>query len=407
MDASRRRVQKRRQSVPALNFPPELPICAKRQTIVDAIRNHQVVIITGETGSGKTTQIPKMCLEAGLGLRGIIGLTQPRRIAAVSIAARIASELGQDCGEAVAYKIRFEEKTSAEPLIRVMTDGILLAETPGDRNLLAYDAIIVDEAHERSLNIDFILGYLRSLLPRRKDLKVIITSATIDTAKFAQAFDGAPVVEVSGRMYPVEVRYRPLDPAKEEKGETTYVDEAVACVEDLQRQGRFEDVLIFLPTEQDIREACERLAKRCSGLVLPLFARLSSGQQKLVFQPSSHQKIIVATNIAETSLTIPGIKYVIDSGLARMLEYNPRSQTTGLPVKPVSQSSAEQRKGRCGRVQNGICIRLYSAEDFADRPLYTAPEILRSNLAGVVREIPVQPGSGIGAGQRVAVLERD
>ncbi len=384
MDASRRRVQKRRQSVPALNFPPELPICAKRQTIVDAIRNHQVVIITGETGSGKTTQIPKMCLEAGLGLRGVIGLTQPRRIAAVSIAARIASELGQDCGEAVAYKIRFEEKTSAEPLIRVMTDGILLAETPGDRNLLAYDAIIVDEAHERSLNIDFILGYLRSLLPRRKDLKVIITSATIDTAKFAQAFDGAPVVEVSGRMYPVEVRYRPLDPAKEEKGETTYVDEAVACVEDLQRQGRFEDVLIFLPTEQDIREACERLAKRCSGLVLPLFARLSSGQQKLVFQPSSLQKIIVATNIAETSLTIPGIKYVIDSGLARMLEYNPRSQTTGLPVKPVSQSSAEQRKGRCGRVQNGICIRLYSAEDFADRPLYTAPEILRSNLAGVV-----------------------
>lgn len=384
IEASRRRVQKRRQSVPALHFPPELPICAKRQAIVHAIRNHQVVIITGETGSGKTTQIPKMCLEAGLGLRGVIGLTQPRRIAAVSIAARIASELGQDCGEAVAYKIRFEEKTSAEPLIRVMTDGILLTETLGDRNLLAYDAIIVDEAHERSLNIDFILGYLRSLLQKRKDLKVIITSATIDTAKFAQAFDGAAVIEVSGRMYPVEVRWRPLDPAKEEKGETTYVDEAVACVEDLQRQGRFEDVLIFLPTEQDIREACERLARRCSGLVLPLFARLSSAQQKLVFQPSPRQKIIVATNIAETSLTIPGIKYVIDSGLARMLEYNPRSQTTGLPVKPVSQSSAEQRKGRCGRVQNGICIRLYSPENLASRPVYSTPEILRSNLAGVV-----------------------
>ena len=384
IDASRRRVQKRRQSVPVLNFNPELPICAKRQTIVNAIRNHQVVIITGETGSGKTTQIPKMCLEAGLGLQGVIGLTQPRRIAAVSIAARIASELGQDCGDAVAYKIRFEEKTSAEPLIRVMTDGILLAETVGDRNLPAYDTIIVDEAHERSLNIDFILGYLRSLLPKRKDLKVIITSATIDTTKFAQAFDGAPVIEVSGRMYPVEVRYRPLDPAKEEKGERTYVDEAVACVEDLQREGRFDDVLIFLPTEQDIREACERIAKRCSGLVLPLFARLSSGQQKLVFHPSPRQKIIVATNIAETSLTIPGIKYVIDSGLARILEYNPRSQTTGLPVKAISRSSAEQRSGRCGRVQNGICIRLYSPESFTDRPLYTTPEILRSNLAGVV-----------------------
>ncbi len=384
MDASRRRVQRRGQSVPSLNFPPELPIFAKRQTIVDAIRKNQVVIVTGETGSGKTTQIPKMCLEAGLGLRGVIGLTQPRRIAAVSIAARIASELGQDCGQAVAYKIRFEEKTSAEPLIRVMTDGMLLTETLGDRNLLAYDTIIVDEAHERSLNIDFLLGYLRSLLPRRKDLKLIITSATIDTAKFAEAFDGAPVIEVSGRMYPVEVRWRPLDPAKEEKGETTYVDEVVACVEDLQREGRFEDILIFLPTEQDIREACERLAKRCSGLVLPLFARLSSGQQKLVFQPSSRQKIIVATNIAETSLTIPGIKYVIDSGLARMLEYNPRSQTTGLPVKPVSQSSAEQRKGRCGRVQNGICIRLYAQDHLASRPVYSTPEILRSNLAGVV-----------------------
>ncbi len=384
MDASRRRVQRRGQSVPSLNFPPELPICAKRQDIVDAIRKNQVVIVTGETGSGKTTQIPKMCLEAGLGLRGVIGLTQPRRIAAVSIAARIAAELGQDCGQAVAYKIRFEEKTSAEPLIRVMTDGMLLTETVGDRNLLAYDTIIVDEAHERSLNIDFLLGYLRSLLPRRKDLKLIITSATIDTAKFAEAFDGAPVIEVSGRMYPVEVRWRPLDPAKEEKGETTYVDEAVACVEDLQREGRFEDILIFLPTEQDIREACERLAKRCSGLVLPLFARLSSGQQKLVFQPSSRQKIIIATNIAETSLTIPGIKYVIDSGLARMLEYNPRSQTTGLPVKPVSQSSAEQRKGRCGRVQNGICIRLYAQDHLASRPVYSTPEILRSNLAGVV-----------------------
>ncbi len=383
-DVSRQRVQNRKRSVPAFGFPLELPITAKRQLIIDTIRKDRVVVITGETGSGKTTQIPKMCLAAGLGLRGIIGLTQPRRIAAVSIASRIALELGQLCGESVAYKIRFEEKTSTEPLIKVMTDGMLLAETVQDRDLLAYETIIVDEAHERSLNIDFILGYLRTLLLKRKDLKLIITSATIDTAKFSQAFDNAPVIEVSGRMYPVEVRYRPIDPVREEKGETTYVEEAVACVEQLQQESRFEDILIFLPTEQDIRETCERLAKRCSGLVLPLFARLSAGNQRLVFSPATQQKIIVATNIAETSLTIPGIKYVIDAGLARILEYNPRSQTTGLPIKPVSRSSAEQRKGRCGRVQDGICIRLYSREDFADRPLYTTPEILRSNLAGVI-----------------------
>ncbi|MCK7508355.1 MAG: hypothetical protein MZV70_32750 [Desulfobacterales bacterium] len=289
-DVSRRRVQNRKRSVPAFGLPPELPITAKRQLIIDTIRKDQVVVITGETGSGKTTQIPKMCLAAGLGLRGIIGLTQPRRIAAVSIASRIASELGQLCGESVAYKIRFEEKTSAEPLIKVMTDGMLLAETVQDRDLLAYDTIIVDEAHERSLNIDFILGYLRTLLLKRKDLKLIITSATIDTAKFSQAFDNAPVIEVSGRMYPVEVRYRPIDPVREEKGETTYVDEAVACVEQLQQERRFEDILIFLPTEQDIRETCERLAKRCSGLVLPLFARLSAGNQRLVFPPLLSRK---------------------------------------------------------------------------------------------------------------------
>ncbi|MEN6432895.1 MAG: ATP-dependent RNA helicase HrpA, partial [Smithella sp.] len=242
----------------------------------------------------------------------------------------------------------------------------------------------VDEAHERSLNIDFILGYLRTLLTKRKDLKVIITSATIDTAKFSGAFDNAPVIKVSGRMYPVEVRYRPVDPVKEEKGETTYIDEAVACVESLQRERRYEDILIFMPTEQDIRETCGLLDKRCTGLVLPLYARLSGSQQRLIFNAAAEQKIIVATNIAETSLTIPGIKYVIDAGLARILEYNPRSQTTGLPIKPISLSSAEQRKGRCGRVQNGICIRLYSQEEFSQKPLYTPPEIMRSNLAGVI-----------------------
>ncbi|KQC07062.1 MAG: hypothetical protein APR62_07090 [Smithella sp. SDB] len=420
-DHSTARYRNRKQNATAVQFLQNLPIIAKKKEIIESVRNNQVTIITGETGSGKTTQIPKMCLAAGLGLRGVIGLTQPRRIAAISIAQRIAAELDEECGQSVAYKIRFEEKSSAEPLIKVMTDGILLAETVKDRDLLAYDTIIVDEAHERSLNIDFILGYLRTLLFRRKDLKVIITSATIDTEKFSEAFNpaslgispllpseegvvtrgmsrnykepsahsgrvstNAPVIKVSGRMYPVEVRYRPLDPEKEEKGETTYIDEAVACVEQLQRERRYEDILIFMPTEQDIRETCGLLAKKCSGLVLPLYARLSGSQQRLIFAAADQQKIIVATNIAETSLTIPGIKYVIDAGLARILEYNPRSQTTGLPIKPISMSSSEQRKGRCGRVQNGICIRLYSQEEFSQKPLYTPPEIMRSNLAGVI-----------------------
>jgi ATP-dependent helicase HrpA len=384
-EEERFRKKKRRQTNGgSLVFPADLPICALRQTIIEHIRANQVVIITGETGSGKTTQIPKMCLAAGRGENGMIALTQPRRIAAVSIASRIASEMGQSCGELVGYKIRFEEKTSADTLIKVMTDGMLLSETSFDRSLRAYDTIIVDEAHERGLNIDFLLGYLKTLLVKRKDLKLIITSATIDTDKFAQAFRNAPVVEVSGRMFPVEVRYRPIDPIKEEKGEITYIDAAVDCVMQLQNERHFEDILIFLPTEQDIREACEKLSQKCSGLVVPLYARLSSGAQQLVFAPSKDQKIIVSTNIAETSLTIPGIKYVIDSGLARMVEYNPRSQTTGLPVKPISRSSADQRMGRCGRVQNGICIRLYSPEDYAGRPVYTTPEILRSNLAGVV-----------------------
>ncbi|MDD5343478.1 MAG: ATP-dependent RNA helicase HrpA, partial [Smithella sp.] len=381
---SNKRYLARAQNIPPLQYPPQLPISSKRREIIDSIKKNQVTIITGETGSGKTTQIPKMCLAAGQGLRGIIGLTQPRRIAATSIAQRIAAECGEECGKSIAYKIRFEEKTSAEPLIKVMTDGTLLAETVKDRDLLAYDTIIVDEAHERSLNIDFILGYLRTLLTKRKDLKVIITSATIDTAKFSEAFDNAPVIKVSGRMYPVEVRYRPVDPVREEKGETTYIDEAVACVESLQRERRYEDILIFMPTEQDIRETCGLLDKKCTGLVLPLYARLSGSQQRLIFNAAAEQKIIVATNIAETSLTIPGIKYVIDAGLARILEYNPRSQTTGLPIKPISLSSAEQRKGRCGRVQNGICMRLYSQEEFSQKPLYTPPEIMRSNLAGVI-----------------------
>ncbi|MFO7569066.1 MAG: ATP-dependent RNA helicase HrpA [Smithellaceae bacterium] len=383
-EISEKRVQRRGQSVKPLLFDPALPICAKRGEIIEAIRRRQVVIIAGETGSGKTTQIPKMCLDAGLGLRGVIALTQPRRIAAVSIAMRIASELGETCGHAVGYKIRFEEKSSKDSLIQVMTDGILLTEIVHDRELRRYDTIIIDEAHERSLNIDFLLGYLRTLVRARPDLKVLITSATIDTAKFSQAFDNAPIIEVSGRMYPVDVRWHPVDEKDEEKDETGYVEAAVTCVEKLQRERRYEDILIFLPTERDIRDACLKLEKRCSGLVLPLYAKLSGNAQRMVFAPADKQKIIVATNIAETSLTIPGIKYVIDSGLVRMLEYNPRSQTTGLPVKPVSQSSAEQRKGRCGRVRDGICIRLYAQEDYLGRPRYTQPEILRSNLAGVI-----------------------
>ena len=384
VEASEKRVCRRDHGVKPVLFDPVLPISERSDEIIEAIRRERVVIISGETGSGKTTQIPKMCLAAGLGRRGAIALTQPRRIAAISIAMRIAAEIGEPCGQSVGYKIRFEEKCAKDSLIQVMTDGILLTDIVRDRKLLDYDTIIIDEAHERSLNIDFLLGYLRTLLHTRPDLKVLITSATIDTTKFSQAFDNAPIIEVSGRMYPVEVRYCPVDAKDEEKDEATYVNEAVARVEQLQRERRYEDILIFLPGERDIREASLKLSKRCSGLVLPLYARLSGNAQRLVFAPANQQKIIVATNIAETSLTIPGIKYVIDAGLARMLEYNPRSQTTGLPVKPVSQSSAEQRKGRCGRVRDGICIRLYSEEDYLGRPRFTQPEILRSNLAGVI-----------------------
>ncbi len=384
IEKSLNRVMRRTASLPPLSFPEELPISEHKDRIIESIRRNPVTIISGETGSGKTTQIPKMCLAAGFGRRGAVALTQPRRIAAVSIAQRIAFEIGEVCGGRIAYKIRFEEKGSPDSLVQVMTDGILLTEISRDRNLLNYDTIIIDEAHERSLNIDFLLGYLRTLILRRKDLKVLITSATIDTAKFSQAFNDAPVIEISGRIYPVEVRYQPVASTDDEQDEPSYVQEAVACVERLQRERRFEDILIFLPRESDIREACGLLEKKCSGLILPLYARLSNIEQRKVFSAQDCQKIIVATNIAETSLTIPDIKYVIDSGLARLLEYNSRTQTTSLPVKPISQSSADQRKGRCGRVRDGICIRLYSEEDFNTRVRFTRPEILRANLAGVI-----------------------
>ncbi len=367
-----------------LAYPPGLPILEKRREIVEAIRRHQVVIVTGETGSGKTTQLPKMCVEAGRGSRGIIGCTQPRRVAAVTVARRVSEELGEPLPGAVSYKIRFEERSSLQSVIKIMTDGVLLMETQRDRLLRAYDTLIVDEAHERSLNIDFLLGVLRGLLPRRADLKIVITSATLDTETFARAFPGAPVIEVSGRMYPVEVRYRP--PGGGDPLEGSPVEAAVEAVEDLFRARAQGDVLVFLPTERDIRETCALLAGRLGPGrdILPLYARLTWENQKRVFEPSSRGKIVVATNVAETSVTIPGIRYVVDTGLARIAQYNPRNRTAGLPVRPISRSSADQRKGRCGRVRDGICIRLYDEEDYLGRPLFTPPEILRANLAGVI-----------------------
>lgn len=385
LDRSIREREDRRVGVPQPTYPEALPITAGRHRIIQAIRDHQVVIICGETGSGKSTQIPKMCLEAGRGVGGKIGCTQPRRIAAATIARRIAEELGEDLGHSVGYKIRFRDQTPRKAYIKIMTDGMLLAETQGDRRLTQYDTLIIDEAHERSLNIDFILGILKTLLAARPGLKVIITSATLDIQKFSDAFDKAPVIEVSGRMYPVEVEYMPLDPAEEEAGEITYVDMAVKAVDRLRRQRRFGDILIFMPTEQDILETCDRLEGRGypSVTILPLFARLTSSQQGRVYSVKG-SKIVVATNVAETSLTIPGIKYVIDTGLARIARYLPRTRTNSLPISSISRSSADQRKGRCGRVQNGVCIRLYSEENYQSRPAFTPAEILRSNLAEVI-----------------------
>lgn len=370
---------------PRLIYPEFLPITSKKDEIVRAIKKHRAIVVTGDTGSGKTTQIPKMCIEAGRGICGLIGCTQPRRVAAITVAHRIADELGEEIGKSVGYKIRFEDKTSRSTRIKIMTDGVLLNEAQSDPFLRRYDTIIVDEAHERSLNIDLVLGFLRTLLSKRRDLKVIITSATLDTEKFASAFN-APVIEVSGRTYPVEVLYHSPDMNLLETGDITYVDAAVSVVEKIWEETEQGDVLIFMPTEQDIRDTCETLNARFGdmAMVLPLYARLPWYEQRRVFIPSSVRKIIVATNVAETSITIPGIKYVIDTGLARISQYNPRSRTTSLPVKPISKSSADQRKGRCGRVQDGVCFRLYDREDYESRPLFTEPEILRSNLAEVI-----------------------
>ena len=376
----------RRENVPDIRYSDDLPIIAKKDEIIAAISKHPVVIIAGETGSGKTTQIPKFCLAAGRGIDGLIGCTQPRRIAAITVCQRIAEELGQKQGNAVGYKIRFRDRTPKEAYIKIMTDGILLAETQGDRYLNAYDTIIVDEAHERSLNIDFTLGILQTLLKKRNDLKLIITSATIDTQKFSKAFNQAPIIEVSGRMYPVEVRYFPTDSPAENHEEATHVELAVQAVNQVQRRSPWGDILVFMPTEQDIRETCELIAtgNPSGATVMPLYARLAAAEQTRIFKRTAARKIIVATNVAETSITIPGIKYVIDSGLARISRYSPRSRTTSLPVVPVSKSSADQRKGRCGRVEDGVCIRLYSEENYLTRPQYTPPEIIRANLAEVI-----------------------
>lgn len=427
IEASVAKFTQRQQGLPAPDFPPELPVSDKRQEIAEAIAKHQVVIVCGETGSGKTTQLPKICLQLGRGVAGLIGHTQPRRIAARSVASRIAQELGSPLGEVVGYKVRFNDKVSADNYIKLMTDGILLAETQGDRFLNAYDTIIIDEAHERSLNIDFLLGYLKQLLPKRPDLKVIVTSATIDADRFSRHFNDAPVIEVSGRTYPVEVRYRPLGkpgliskeveaPEDEsdlellgqdlmgvkrkaraearwlqEDDEEEAIEEAILdAADDLLRLGDG-DILVFLPGEREIRDTAEHLRKyqgRSAKLrhveVLPLFARLSIEDQQKIFRRSGTTRIVLATNVAETSLTVPGIKYVIDTGLARVNRYSPRAKVEQLQIEKISQAAARQRAGRCGRVSNGICIRLYSEEDFNARPAFTDPEILRSSLAAVI-----------------------
>lgn len=378
---------KRQARLPEITLNQDLPVYEKRDEIKYAIQNNQVTIICGETGSGKTTQIPQICLELGRGVAGLIGHTQPRRLAARSVAGRIAEELRSEIGQAVGYKVRFNDKTAPHSYIKLMTDGILLAETQTDRFLSAYDTIIIDEAHERSLNIDFLLGFLKQLLPKRPDLKVIITSATIDAERFSQHFNHAPVIEVSGRTFPVEIVYRPLHEQDEDEAEIELADAIVDAVDELARLGQG-DVLVFLSGEREIREAAEALRKsplRKNDDILPLFARLSAQEQHKIFHPTGDiRRIILATNVAETSLTVPRIKYVVDTGLARVKRYSARAKVEQLHVEKISQAACKQRSGRCGRISAGVCIRLFSEEDFNQRPEFTDPEILRSNLSGVI-----------------------
>ncbi|MEZ0090300.1 ATP-dependent RNA helicase HrpA [Streptacidiphilus sp. EB129] len=401
IDAAELRLEQRRAAVPVPTYPESLPVSARRADILEAIRDHQVVIIAGETGSGKTTQIPKICLELGRGVRGLIGHTQPRRIAARTVAERVAEELRTELGSTVGWKVRFTDQVGPETAVKVMTDGILLAEIQNDRLLRQYDTLIIDEAHERSLNIDFILGYLKQLLPKRPDLKLVITSATIDPERFARHFADprtgteAPIIEVSGRTFPVEVRYRPINEEPEDDEDAPGGDQdrdqvQAICdaVDELSREGQG-DILVFLSGEREIRDtadALERLNLRFTEVV-PLYARLSSAEQHRVFQPHNGRRIVLATNVAETSLTVPGIRYVIDPGTARISRYSHRTKVQRLPIEAVSQASANQRKGRCGRTSDGICIRLFSEEDFLSRPEFTDPEILRTNLASVILQM--------------------
>ena len=380
----------RTANLPQVEYPEQLPVSQKKDEIKEAIANNQVVIVAGETGSGKTTQLPKICLELGRGVDGYIGHTQPRRLAARSVANRIAEELDCQLGEEVGFKIRFSDQVGDNSYVKLMTDGILLAEIQNDRFLNQYDTIIIDEAHERSLNIDFILGYLKNLLPKRPDLKVIITSATIDPERFSKHFNDAPIIEVSGRTYPVEVRYRPpLDIAKSDaQAENDQLQGIFDAVDELCAEGPG-DILIFMNGEREIRDTADALGKRnLKGVeVLPLYARLSNAEQNRIFAAHSHRRIVLSTNVAETSLTVPGIRYVIDPGTARISRYSYRTKVQRLPIEAISQASANQRKGRCGRVASGICIRLYSEEDFLGRPEFTDPEILRTNLASVILQM--------------------
>ncbi|MGA5128666.1 ATP-dependent RNA helicase HrpA [Streptomyces olivoreticuli] len=402
-DTAEQRVAQRRAAVPAVTYPDQLPVSQKKDDILAAIRDHQVVIVAGETGSGKTTQIPKICLELGRGVRGLIGHTQPRRIAARTVAERVAEELRTPLGEAVGWKVRFTDQVGGDTLVKLMTDGILLAEIQTDRELRQYDTIIIDEAHERSLNIDFILGYLAQLLPRRPDLKVVITSATIDPERFSRHFGDAPIIEVSGRTYPVEVRYRPLleeDSADSDRDQITAICDAV---DELQREGDG-DILVFLSGEREIRDTADALEKKKLRFteILPLYARLSHAEQHRVFQRHTGRRVVLATNVAETSLTVPGIRYVIDPGFARISRYSHRTKVQRLPIEAVSQASANQRKGRCGRTSDGICIRLYSEDDFLSRPEFTDAEILRTNLASVILQMTA---AGLGDIERFPFID--
>ncbi|HVY80283.1 MAG TPA: ATP-dependent RNA helicase HrpA [Steroidobacteraceae bacterium] len=392
-----------------LEYDPALPISAHRAQILEALARHQVIVVCGATGSGKTTQLPKLCLEAGRGTRGLIGHTQPRRLAARALASRLAQELGTTVGGAVGYKVRFNDRTGPQTRVKLMTDGILLKELESDRRFRRYDTIIVDEAHERSLNIDLLLGVLKQLLPSRPELKVIITSATIDPQKFADFFGGAPIIEVSGRSYPVEVRYRPLivtEDDDEEAAELSLPEGIVAAIRELDATapGVRGDTLVFLPGEKQIREAAEALeaAELRNTQVLALYARLSASEQQRIFEGHTERRIVLATNVAETSLTVPGIRYVIDSGLARISRYNARAKVQRLPIEKISQASADQRKGRCGREAEGICIRLYSEEDFSLREAFTPPEVLRTNLASVILRMAAV---GLGDPERFPFLD--